>query len=124
MVELRELEDAAVARGFSDELEARSARLPLACDRIGLSLQRPKPGVRSDTGHRHANDEEIDVIVSGEGRAIVEGEVVDLRPWNALRVPAGSSRAFEAGSGGLEFLAFGTHTDGDRGEFVEAGWPD
>lgn len=123
LVQLRELKDAAVAGGFSDELEARFARHALACDRIGLSLQRLKPGVRADTGHRHSNDEEIYVIVSGGGRAIVEREVVQLGPWHALRVPAGSARAFEAGPHGLEFLAFGTHTEGDRGEFVDAGWP-
>ena len=46
LVQLRELKDAAVAGGFSDELEARFARHALACDRIGLSLQRLKPGVR------------------------------------------------------------------------------
>lgn len=123
LVQLRELEDAAVAGGFSEELEARFARDALACDRIGLSPQRLKPGVRADTGHRHSNDEEIYVIVSGDGRVIVEGEVAQLDPWHALRVPAGSARAFEAGPEGLEFLAFGSHTEGDRGEFVDARWP-
>lgn len=53
----------------------------------------------------------------------MDGELVRLRPWSALRVPAGSARSFEAGSEGLEFLAFGTHTESDRGEFVDAGWP-
>lgn len=55
---------------------------------------------------------------SGDGR-----EIVELRPWSALRVPAVSARSFEAGPEGLELLAFGTHTDGDRGELVEPGWP-
>jgi len=44
-------------------------------------------------------------------RAIVEGELVELRPWSALRVPAGSTRSFEADDDNLEFLAFGTHTE-------------
>lgn len=123
LVELRELKDDAVAGGFSETLEARFARDALRCERIGLSLQRVKPGVRAPFAHRHSTDEEVYVVVAGSGRAVVEGDLVELRPWSALRVPAGSARSFEAGAGGLEFLAFGTHTEGDRGEFVDVGWP-
>lgn len=72
---------------------------------------------------RHSIDEEIYVVVAGSGRALVDGEIVDLGPWTVLRVAAAAARAFAAGSEGLEFLAFGTHTEGDRGEFVEASWP-
>lgn len=123
LVELRELKDDAVAGGFSETLEARFARDALRCERIGLSLQRVKPGVRAPFAHRHSTDEEVYVVVAGSGRAVVEGDLVELRPWSALRVPAGSARSFEAGAEGLEFLAFGTHTEGDRGEFVDVGWP-
>ncbi len=123
LVELRELADDAVAGGFSDTLEARFARDALGGEGIGVSLQRVKPGARAPFAHRHSTDEEVYVVVAGSGRAVVEGELVELRPWSALRVPAGSARSFEADREGLEFLAFGTHTEGDRGEFVDAGWP-
>lgn len=123
LVELRELDDAAVAGGFGETLEARFARQALGGERLGLSLQRVKPGVRAPFAHRHSSDEEVYVVVAGSGRAVVEGELVELRPWSALRVPAGSARSFEAGPEGLEFLAFGTHSEGDHGEFVDAGWP-
>lgn len=123
LVQLRELSDDAAAGGFGDKLEARFARDPLGCERIGLSLQRIKPGVRGPVAHRHDTDEEVYVVVGGSGRAVVESEVVELRPWSALRVPAGSARGFEAGDDGLELLAFGTHTEGDQGEFVDPGWP-
>jgi uncharacterized cupin superfamily protein len=123
LVDLRELEDQAVAGGFSDLIEARFARAALGAEAIGISLQRIKPGVRAPFAHRHATDEEVYVVVAGTGRAIVEGDLVELRPWRALRVPAGSARSFEADGEGLEFLAFGTHTEGDQGEFVDAGWP-
>ena len=124
LVHLREMDDAAVAGGFSDTLEARFARDALDCERIGISLQRVKPGVRAPFAHRHEGDEEIYLVVAGSGRAIVEGELVELRPWDALRVPASSSRAFEAGEDGLEYVAFGTHTEGDRGEIMDADWPE
>ena len=124
VLELRELEDAAVAGGFSDTMEARFARQALGAERVGLSLQRIKPGARAAFAHRHAHDEEIYVVVSGSGRALVEGETVELRPWSALRVPASSARTFEAGDEGLELLAFGTHTEGDRGEILPPDWPE
>jgi uncharacterized cupin superfamily protein len=124
VVELRDLDDEAVAGGFSDTLEARFARSALGCDRIGISLQRVKPGARAPFAHRHSIDEEIYVVVAGSGRALVEGKLVKLGPWTVLRVTAAAARSFEAGSEGLEFLAFGTHTEGDRGEFVKASWPD
>jgi uncharacterized cupin superfamily protein len=123
IVQLRELDDDALAGGFGEMLEARFARDALGCERVGLSLQRIKPGVRGPVSHRHETDEEIYVVVGGSGRAIVEGEAVELRPWSALRVPAGSARGFEASDEGLELLAFGTHTEGDRGEMVDPGWP-
>ncbi len=122
LVDLRELPDSASDGGFGDTLEARFAREALGGEGIGLSLQRIKPGVRAPFGHRHATDEEVYVVVAGSGRAAVEGTVIELRPWSALRVPAGSARSFEADGEGLEFIAFGTHTEGDSGEFVDP-WP-
>jgi uncharacterized cupin superfamily protein len=122
VVQLRELADDADAGGFGDTMEARFARDALGCAGVGVSLQRLKPGARAPFGHRHEHDEEIYVVVAGSGRAVIAGESVEVRPWTALRVPAESARAFEAGDDGLEFLAFGTHTDGDRGEFVDPGW--
>ena len=123
LADLRELDDDAVAGGFGDAMEARFARAAIGGEAVGISLQRITPGVRAPFAHRHSTDEEIYVVVAGSGRAIVEGELIELRPWRALRVPAGSGRSFEAGDDGLEFLAFGTHTEGDQGEFVDAGWP-
>ena len=78
LIELRELDDDAVAGGFSDTLEARFARDALGCERIGLSLQRVKPGARAPFAHRHSDDEEVYVVVAGDGRAVVEGDTLLL----------------------------------------------
>src|SRR5689334_6569640 len=94
LINLRELEDDAVAGGLSDSMEARFARDALGCGRTGLSLQRIKPGARAPFAHKHDADEEIYVVVAGAGRAVVEGEVIELEPWSALRVPASSARSF------------------------------
>jgi len=105
-VNLRELEDAAPGAGFTG-IEARFARRPLAATVCGLSLQRLAPGARSPFGHRHGRQEELYVILAGSGRLKLEDEVIEIGPWDAIRVAPQTARAFEAGSDGLEFLAFG-----------------
>lgn len=121
-VQLRDLDDDAVAGGFGDSMEARFARDALGCERIGLSLQKLRPGARSPFAHQHGQDEEVYVVVAGSGRAAVDGEVIDLRPWSALRVAPGAVRMFEADEDGLEFLAFGAHSE-DDGKVLESAWP-
>ena len=123
LVQLREVEDDAVAAGVAETPDARFARTALACERVGLSLQRVNPGARTPFAHRHAIDEEIYVVVAGSGRAHAEGELVEFQPFSALRVSPRSARSFEAAADGLEFPALGTHTPEDRGEFVDADWP-
>lgn len=102
----------AAAGGFGETMEARFARTALDARRIGVSLQRVLPGART-FAHRHAQDEEVYVVVAGSGRALVDDEEVELRPWSALRVAPAVARSFAAGDDGLELLAFGTHTEDD-----------
>ena len=123
LVQLRELPDTAVTGGFSETMEARFADDALGCEQGGVSLQRVKPGLRLAFGHRHTRDEEVYVVVSGRGRAAIDGELVDLRPWSALRITPGRAHSFEASTDGLELLVFRTQSEGDESEFADAGWP-
>ena len=118
---LREVEDAAVKHGFSETQIARFAGGDLGCERIGLALEGVKPGRRQAFGHRHEEDEEVYVVVKGSGRVKVDNDIVVLGEWDAIRVAPETMRCFEAGDEGIEYLAFGMHTDGDSGETV-AGW--
>ena len=111
-VNLRELENAAEEAGLAPAMEARFARYALGCEQTGLSLQRIAPNERQPFAHRHGDSEEIYVVVDGSGRASLDGEVVDVRRWDALRVAPATMRVFEAGPEGLEFLAFGAGTAG------------
>ena len=122
LVELRELDDSAGPGGFGDSMEARFARDALGCEQVGISLQKLRPGVRAPFAHHHDADEEIYVVIAGSGRAAVDGELIDLKPWSALRVAPSAVRTFEAGDDGLEFLAFGSHTEKDS-TIVESSWP-
>jgi quercetin dioxygenase-like cupin family protein len=104
---LREVEDSAPKFGFAPQMEARFAARELGLGESGVSLQRLAPGAAQPFGHRHKTQEELYIVVTGSGRARLGDEVVELRPWDAIRVAPHLSRSFAAGPDGLEFLAFG-----------------
>ena len=109
---LLETEDDAAKHGMGETLAAHFPREALGCERTGVSLQRVKPGQRL-FGHTHKTDEEVYVVVSGSGTALLGDDRHDLRPMDALRLAPETLRAFEAGPEGLELIAFGTHHDDD-----------
>lgn len=104
---VREVDDAAPAFGMSPDVEARFARKALESRKVAVSYQRLQPNVRVPFGHTHAAQEEIYVVLSGSGRAKLDGEIVELRQWDALRVDPETMRAIEAGADGIEYLAVG-----------------
>ena len=122
-VNLMEVEDAAVRFGQSPGLQARFARVPLELRSSGLSHFRLAPDFRTPFGHRHAEQEEVYVVLSGSGRIKVGDEVIDLRPWDAVRVAAGAMHTLEAGAEGLEYIAFGApNTENQDAELVQGWW--
>jgi quinol monooxygenase YgiN/mannose-6-phosphate isomerase-like protein (cupin superfamily) len=123
IVNLEEVEDLAPKFGYGEIGEARFARSALEAVGIGVSLQRLRPNVRQAFGHRHGLDEEVYVVLSGNGQIAVDGEIRPIRAMDAIRVGPGSTRAFEAGPEGLELLATGTHRAGDA-EMVPGFWPE
>jgi uncharacterized cupin superfamily protein len=116
-VDLRSLDDAAAAQAPGAGMEARFARTALECAQTGVSLQKLAPGTKQPFSHKHAEDEEIYVVIAGSGHAVVDGDSVELATLNALRVAPTAVRTFEAGDEGMEYLAFGSHTEND-GEII------
>jgi len=117
-----DVEDSALKFGMSDVLEAHFASRALEAMQFGISLQRLKPGARMPFGHRHTTQEEVYVIVEGGGRLKVEGDVLEVAPWDAVRVSPEAARAFEAGDGGLTLLAFGAPGTGIGDAQQLPGW--
>ena len=94
-------------------LEFRAATMPLGLEKSGLSYQRVPAGFRFPYGHTHETQEEVYVVVGGTGRMKLDEEVVELEQWDAVRVPPGTWRGYEAGPEGLEILVIGAPNLGD-----------
>ena len=111
---LREdLEDVGSRFDGSPDLEFRLATVALELEKSGLSYQRVPPGYRFPYGHTHKTQEEVYVVVRGSGRMKVDDEIVELREWDAVRVPPGTWRGYEAGPEGLEILVIGAPSLGE-----------
>ena len=120
---LKELDNAAESFGLGDHMETRFARKAMGLEQFGFSYQKLQPDYRQGFGHVHREQEEAYVVLEGSGRAKVEDDIVDLQQWDVLRVPAGNTRAFEAGGDGLTYIAIGGNPTGDA-DMVENWWSD
>jgi quercetin dioxygenase-like cupin family protein len=112
IMNLREVEDVAPKFGFDSVQEARFARGALEAEHTGLAYHVMKPNQRGG-GHRHDEAEEIVVVLGGGGNVNLDGEIIALKPFDAIRLAPNVVRAFEAGGDGLELLVFGPHHQGD-----------
>jgi mannose-6-phosphate isomerase-like protein (cupin superfamily) len=122
---LKEDVDDAAQRFGVEGLEARFARGALELQESGLSYFRVEAGVRPPWGHTHSQQEEIYLVVSGRGRVKLDDEVIELKAWDAVRIPPGVMRAFEGGEGGAEIIAFGApNTENKDLEMVQGWWTD
>jgi mannose-6-phosphate isomerase-like protein (cupin superfamily) len=122
-VNLKEdVDDQAPNFGLAPNLEARMARVPLGLENSGVSYQRIAPNFRIPFGHKHRNQEEIYVVVSGSMRAKLGDDVLELKQWDAIRVPKDTMRGFEGGPEGAEVIAIGAPNTGPGDADVEQGW--
>jgi uncharacterized cupin superfamily protein len=95
-------------------------------EQTGLNWVRLDPGAEGAPPHCHSADEEIFVVLEGEGtlelwpspqaaRRGVEREDVPVRAGHVIARPASTAiaHAFRAGAGGLTYLAYGTRNAND-----------
>ena len=80
----------------------------------GINYNRIEAGMLSAPPHHHSAEEEIFVMLDGEGTALLGEEEHPLRPGHVVARPAAGrvAHAFRAGDAGLTMLAYGTR---DRG---------
>jgi mannose-6-phosphate isomerase-like protein (cupin superfamily) len=108
-----DLEDIGSRFDGPPNLEFRAATKALELEKAALSYQSIPPDYRFPYGHSHQTQEEVYVVVRGSGRMKVDDDIVELREWDAVRVPPGSWRGYEAGPEGLELLVVGAPNLGD-----------
>jgi len=121
-INLHDVKDMAAEWGI-DGLEARFPRTNLELEKFGVGYEKLAPNFRVPFGHEHAEQEEAYVILSGGGRMKIGEEIVELRPWDIVRVPAGTIRNPEAGPDGMEMLAIGA-PQLDDAELHQGWWND
>ena len=91
---LREdVDDMAPKFGYAPDLEARYARKPLGLANSGASYFRIAPDFRVLFGHKHGEQEEIYVVLSGSARFKL-GDDVEAGELDAVRVPGDTPRGW------------------------------
>ena len=122
---LEDVEDVALKFGMAPNLESRLARKTLGLEKQGVSLFKVAPGFRVPFGHKHEQQEEVYIVVSGSARIKLDDEIVELRQWDAVRVPGHVMRAFEGGPEGAQIIATGApDTNNADAEMVPGWWQD
>ncbi len=83
--------------------------------RAGINYDRIDPGMLSCPPHCHSAEEEIFVILEGEGTVLLGEEEAAVRRGHVVSRPAATrvAHAFRAGDEGLTMLAYGTREPND-----------
>ncbi len=77
----------------------------LALTGAEISVNNLPAGASVPFVHSHKNNEEIYIILSGQGRAEVDGESFDLQKGDFVRVaPAGRRQFFAAADSGISYI--------------------
>jgi len=107
-----------------ERFEIRLMRQTLGLQNFAITFARFAAGYRPTRGHRHTVQEEVYFLVSGRAQAKLDGVVVELEPWTAVRVPPATARAFRAA--GEEDAVFVTVAAPQAGfedvEFIQDFW--
>jgi mannose-6-phosphate isomerase-like protein (cupin superfamily) len=119
---IQELENAAPRYGI-EGLDVRFARNALELGNFGFSVHTMTPNFRQPFGHTHGEQEEVYLVLRGYGRIKVDDDIVDLKEWDAIRVPPGAARAIEAGDDGMQIVAIGAPHAEDT-EMIQGWWLD
>ena len=119
-----DVEDQAPKFGMP-ELEFRMARVPLELENSGVTYLRIDPNFRLPFGHTHNVQEEVYVLVSGSARLKLDDDIVELKPFDAVRIHKETMRNLEGGPEGAELIAIGAPNTGPGdGPMTQDWWTD
>jgi uncharacterized cupin superfamily protein len=89
----------------------------------GMRLYEVRPGKLGAPPHCHSAEEELFVVLDGEGTLLLGHEELPVRRGHVLARPPGTgvAHAFHAGDGGLTVLAYGTREPDDVTYYPRSG---
>jgi len=120
-----DLEDVGSNFDGAPDLEFRAAATALELEKSGLSYQRVPPGYRFPYGHTHGKQEEVYVVVDGSAKLKLDDDIVELKPWDAVRIAPDTVRNVEAGPDGVELILIGApKTTPNDAEMIQNWWTD
>jgi uncharacterized cupin superfamily protein len=116
-VEGQEREGETVARTYRDLGHALGSRT------TGMRFYEGVPGKLTATPHCHSAEEELFVVLGGEGTLILGEEEHPVRRGHVVSRPPGTkvAHAFRAGENGLTVLAYGTREPNDIAFYPRSG---
>jgi mannose-6-phosphate isomerase-like protein (cupin superfamily) len=117
-----DVEDQAPKFDMSPDLEFRVAREPLETENAAISYLRVAPNFRLPFGHTHGEQEEVYVLLGGSARIKLDDEVLELRPFDAVRIHRETMRNLEGGPDGAELILYGAPNAGPGDAQMSPGW--
>ena len=112
--------------GHGEAFQATTARLgvELGAEQIGCSLVELDPGKRAWPYHLHYAEEEMFVILEGEGTLRYDGERYPLKPGDVIFTPTGPGTAHQiinTSDAPLRYLALSSRADAEVAEYPDSG---
>ncbi len=114
IINLEDVEPVTLARPRVERTRRNFGRR-LGSERSGLQHVVVAPGKESTAQHCHAIEEEIFVVLDGDGVLVLDQDETAVGPGHVVVRPpsTGVAHMFRAGDGGLTYLAYGTRDPGD-----------
>lgn len=106
--------------------ESRSARLGTgtAAKKLGASVDIVAPGKRSCPYHFHYGQEEMFIVLEGNGTLRVAGEMLPIRQGDVMFIPAGPEyphQIINTSDAPLKYLSISTRESPDLCEYPDSG---
>jgi quercetin dioxygenase-like cupin family protein len=80
------------------------------------------PNFRMPFGHDHKRQEEVYVLVGGSAHLKLDDDVLELVPWDAVRIAKDTVRNLEAGPDGAELILLGAPNTGSNDAHMLQDW--